>query len=138
MIVTSDGSGQRTVGIVVAGAGILAGLAGVGVFAVAKGEEGERDKQRSAANALIDPATKAATNAAQYDALNKSADSHGKAADNNQLIALVLGGGAVVLVGVGAVLYFTAPKRAEKAASRPLLLPVIGPNFTGLGLGGRF
>mgnify|MGYP002385362109 CR=1 FL=1 len=142
VIVTNDGSGQRTVGVVVAGVGVLVGLAGAGVFVLAKGEESERDKQREAANAFLDPKTQQPTNVTQYDALNKSADSHGKAAENNQLIALVLGGGAVVLVGVGAALYFTAPKSAEKTAqktaSRPLLHPVIGPNFTGLGLGGTF
>ena len=138
VIVTNDGSGQRTVGIVVAGAGILAGLAGAGVFALAKGSESDRDKQRSAANALIDPVTRQPTDAKQYEEHDRSAASYDKAANNNQLIALVLGGGAVVLVGVGAVLYFTAPKSAEKTASRPLLLPVIGPNFAGLGLGGAF
>lgn len=142
VIVASDGSTQRTIGIVVAGAGVLAGLAGAGVFVLAKGEESDRDKQRSSANALVDPNTQLPINVVQYDALNKSADSHGKAAENNQLIALVLGGGAVVLVGVGAVLYFTAPRSAEKVAaktaSRPLLVPVIGPSFTGLGLGGTF
>ncbi|MBX3198051.1 MAG: hypothetical protein KF894_07885 [Labilithrix sp.] len=142
VIVTNDGSGQRTVGIVVAGAGVLAGLAGAGVFVLAKGEESDRDKQRRAANALVDPATNRPTNEADYNALNQSANSHGKAAKNNQLIAGILGGGAVVLVGVGAVLYFTAPRSAEKSsaasASKPLLLPLLSPGFAGLGLGGAF
>ncbi|MBX3263885.1 MAG: hypothetical protein KIS78_34820 [Labilithrix sp.] len=141
VVVTSDGSAQRTVGIVVAGAGVLAGLAGAGVFILAKSEESERDKQRSAANALVDPNTNQPTDVGRYDALNRSADSHGKAAKNNQLIAAILGGGAVVLVGVGAVLYFTAPRGEKSSAgngSKPMLLPLVSPGFAGLGLGGTF
>lgn len=138
VIVTSDGSGQRTVGIVVAGAGILAGLAGAGVFALAMNEESERDKQRNAANALVDPVTRSPTNATQYEALNKSADSHHRAAENNQLISIILAGSGVVLVGVGAVLYFTAPKSSEKAAGRTRMLPFAGPGIAGLGLSGVF
>lgn len=129
VIVENDGSGQRTVGIVVGGAGILSGLAAAGLFVLAKNEESERDEQRSAALA--------AATVEQKEQFDKSADSHNKAAENNQLISVILAGGAVVLVGVGAVLYFTAPKRAEKAAATRLV-PLVGPSFGGLGLGGTF
>jgi hypothetical protein len=98
------------------------------MFVVAKNEESARDEQRkNEANATGDARASYA----------KSADSHAKAADNNQLISLILAGGGVVLVGVGAVLYFTAPKRPEKAA-KTQLVPVVTPTFAGLGLGGSF
>ncbi|MBX3220150.1 MAG: hypothetical protein KF795_06485 [Labilithrix sp.] len=139
VIVTNDGSGQRTVGIVVAGGGVLAGLAGVGVFILAKSVESERDKLRGQADALVDPTTKQPTDPGRYDSLTRAANSKNSAAKNNQLIAAVLGGGALVLVGVGAVLYLTAPSGAEKAkAGKPMLLPILGPSFAGLGLGGAF
>jgi hypothetical protein len=128
VIVGNDGSGQRTVGIVVGAAGVLAGLAAGGVFIVAKNEESERDKQYEAANGK---------SGAEKDALDKSAQSHASAAENNQLISLILGGGAVVLVGVGVVLFVTAPKNAEKAA-KPRVTPLVGPGFAGLGFGGTF
>ena len=118
VIVTNDGSSQRTVGIIVGGAGVLAGLSAVGVFILAKSEE---DKANEA-----DKVTPG------------SGTSKRNAAENNQLIAQVLTGGAIVLVGVGAVLYLTAPKRADKAARRPLLVPVVGPSYAGVGLGGAF
>jgi hypothetical protein len=125
---TNDGSTQRTVGIVVGAAGLLSALAGVGVFILAKNEESDRNKQRAAAS-TAGPIDKIA--------LNKSADSHSSAADNDQLIALVLGGGALVLVGAGVVLYMTAPKAAEKIATSHVT-PLVGPGFAGLGLGGSF
>lgn len=130
VIVTNDGSGQRTAGIIVGGAGVLAGLAAVGVFVLAKGEEDERDKQRVAASAASDPT--------QRDAMNQSAESHSKAAENNQLISLILAGSGVVLVGVGAVLYFTAPKGAAEPSGKARLTPFVGPNVAGLGVGGTF
>ncbi|HVJ92794.1 MAG TPA: hypothetical protein VM580_23500 [Labilithrix sp.] len=129
IIVTNDGSTQRTVGIVVAGAGILAGLAGAGVFVLAHNEADERDQKRAEAAKQTDVNEQAR--------LNKGADSNNEAAQNNQLIAMILGGGAVVLVGVGAVLYFTAPKHTEKSA-KASVLPLVGPSFAGLGLGGTF
>jgi hypothetical protein len=128
VVVTNDGSTQRTVGIVVGAAGILAGIASAGVFILAKSEESERDQQR-----------KNESTATGDDRLSyaKSAETHSKAADQDQLISLIVAGGGVVLVGVGAVLYFTAPKRPEKAA-KTQLVPVVTPTFAGLGLGGSF
>ena len=139
VVVTSDGSGQRTVGIIVGSAGILAGLAAVGVFLHAKNEESARDEQRAAANTLLPPGatTPAPPNQSEFDARNKSADSHHDAAKQNQLISIILAGSGVVLVGVGAVLFFTAPKSSEKTATTRVL-PLAGPGFAGLGLGGTF
>jgi hypothetical protein len=143
IIVTNDGSGQRTIGIIVVGAGLLAGLTCGGMFLLANSEASERDKQRANAAAIKvpDPAGDPTAKDRQ-DNLNKSADSHNKAAVNNQLIARIFAGGAVVLVGVGAVLYFTAPKGSSAPKTgklhKPQVLPLLGPNFAGLGLGGSF
>lgn len=138
VIVTNDGSGQRTVGIIVAGAGLLAGIAAGGMFALAKGSESSRDEQRRAANALLDPATGRPTDEQNYQATDASAKSHDRAAKNNQLISVILAGSAVVLVGVGAVLYFTAPKGTEKPIAKTRFVPLAGPSFGGLGLVGTF
>jgi len=137
-VVVNDGSTQRTIGIVVGGSGILAGLAGVGLFILAKNEESERDDLRKQALGKTGD---------EKIALDRSASSHDKAASNNQLIAIILGAGAVVLVGVGAVLYFTAPKaggeKTAKAKAKPPaptknVVPLVGPSFGGLGLSGTF
>lgn len=128
VVVTNDGSGQRTVGIVVGGAGILAGIAAVGMLVVAHGQANNRDEQTKLAN------TSTGENRTRSLASAKTFDD---AAHNDQLIAIILGAGAAVLVGTGAVLYFTAPKHTEKAA-KTRVLPLMGPNFAGLGLGGAF
>lgn len=128
VIVTNDGSGQRTVGILVGGAGLLSGLAGAGLFILAKNEESERDSLYEQAKGKTGD---------DKTALETSANSHHKAAENNQLIAIILGGGAAVLVGVGAVLYFTAPKSTAKTG-KSQVVPLLGPSFAGLGLGGTF
>jgi len=138
VIVTNDGSGQRTVGIVVAGAGLLAGIAAGGMFVLAKSSESSRDEQRSAANALLDPATGRPTDADQFRAVDASARSHDRAAKNNQLISIILAGSGAVLIGVGAVLYFTAPKSTEMPVAKTRFIPLAGPGFGGLGLVGTF
>jgi hypothetical protein len=128
----SDGSTQRTVGLIVGGAGILTGLAAAGVFILANKEASDRDDQRAVFNSpdpAVTPGERA--NAA------KSANSHNDAANNDQLIALILTGGAVVMAGLGAVLFFTAPKSKEKTA-KIVPTPIAGPNFQGLGVVGTF
>lgn len=126
VIVANDGSTQRTVGIVVAGAGLLSGLAAVGVFALAKSQESERDD-------LYQQAARDPVNAAS---LNQSARSHHEAAESDALIARLLGAGAVVLVGVGAAVYFTAPKPDKATKAR--FVPLLGPRLAGVGFGGAF
>jgi tetratricopeptide (TPR) repeat protein len=127
-IVVSDGSGQRTVGVVVGGAGILTALAGVGVFVLAQAETSKRDDERALAQ-----------NPPPGDDRDhaSSAKSHDDAAHRNQLIAIMLGSGGAVLVGVGAVLYFTA-KKHDVVTARPTVVPLVAPTFAGLGLGGAF
>lgn len=130
----NDGSTQRTIGLVVGGAGILAGLAAGGVFILAKNEASARDEQQDIYN-------NSQRSTLERNNAGVSANSHNDAANNNQLISLILTGGAVVMVGLGAVLYFTAgsSKVKEKAATLKVLpTPIAGPNFQGLGLVGRF
>lgn len=133
---SSDGSGQRTVGIVVGGVGILALLAAGGVQILAQNEASERDKNRDEATNLSNAQAQGATPDPRIAALNESADSHNKAAKNNQLIAIVTGAGGIVMLGVGAVLYFTAPKSHASGKSR--FVPLLAPGFAGAGFGGTF
>lgn len=128
----NDGSGQRTVGLIVGGAGILTGIAAVGMFVLAKSEASKRDDQRAVYNDASNSTT-------VRDNAGRSANSHNDAANNNQLIALILTGGAAVMVGLGAVLFFTAPKAKEKMAHTKILpTPIAGPSFQGLGVLGSF
>jgi hypothetical protein len=129
IINSNDGSTQRTVGLVVGAAGLLSGLAGIGVFILAKNEESDRDKFR----ALLPD-----TPPSQQESVNTSINSHNRAAENNQLLAISLGAGAVVLVTVGAILYFTAPKGTPSKAlagwgSGRRFSPMVGPSYGGLG-----
>lgn len=126
----SDGSTQRTLGVVAAGAGVLTGLAAVGVFILAKNEDSDRDEQEGISKDLTKTPEERA-------GAVRSANSHYDAAKNDQLIAFILTGGAAVMVGLGAVLYFTAPKPKEKTA-KIVPTPIAGPNFQGLGVVGTF
>lgn len=127
-VAANDGSTQRLVGIAVGGAGIAAGVAAGGVYLLARSVAGERNKIRREANDMTDPAAAASH--------HRIADSKHRAAEKDQIIAISLAGGAAVLVGVGAVLYFTAPKAGtEKGAA---VAPLVGPGFAGLSLGGAF
>jgi hypothetical protein len=112
---------------------LLSGLAGLGLFILAKNEASERDRLHEQAKTETDPAKKSALDASACC----GSKSHDAAAKNDQLIAIILGSGAAVLVGVGAVLYFTAPKLKEKAAASKVV-PLLGPGFAGVGLGGTF
>ena len=128
----SDGSGQRLLGLIVGGAGVLTGLASIGVFLLANKEANERDEQR----AVFNDTTKSAT---ERNNAGVSANSHNDAANNDQLIAIILVSGAAVMVGLGAFFFFTAPKAKDKAAHTKILpTPIAGPNFQGLGVVGTF
>ncbi|MBX3227005.1 MAG: hypothetical protein KF837_06815 [Labilithrix sp.] len=131
---SSDGSGQRTIGLIVGGAGILTGIASVGVLILGLNQASERDKLITDLEGLDQ---KKAAGGADFDrqAYVTAINDKNSAAKNDQLIAIILGAGAGAMVGLGAVLYFTAPK-AKTARLVPL--PVITPTFAGLGLGGAF
>src|SRR5690606_9100110 len=85
LLVTNDGSTQRTVGILVGAAGILAGIGGIGVFALAKSEESKSDQFAADAEGE--------TGARRAD-LESASRSRRQAAESNQLIAIILGGSA--------------------------------------------
>lgn len=128
----SDGSTQRTVGLIVGGAGILTGVAALGLYMLARSEADKREEQQ--ANSKDERLSGADRGEAA-----KSAKTHDSAAENNQLMSIILASGAVVMVGLGAVLYFTAPKAKNKAAQTKVMpTPIAGPNFQGLGVVGTF
>lgn len=128
-VVVADGSGQRTVGIVVGGVGILALLTAGGLQILAQKEESKaKDYTQQAATA------KSPNDRVEYESASKS---RYDAAQNNQLIAIITGVGGVVLLGVGAVLFFTAPSGSSKSA-QPRVLPVIGPGYAGGSFGFSF
>lgn len=128
-IVVSDGSGQRTVGIIVGSVGILALLTAGGLQILANNEDSKANEFRAKA---ADPATPAD----QRDDFEGAANSRKDAAKNNQLIAIITGAGGVVLLGVGAVLFFTAP--SGKSSGKPRLLPAVGPGYAGASFGFSF
>lgn len=132
-ILQNDGSTQRAVGLVVAGAGVLSGLASIALFVLAGNEDDKASEYQLQYERL-------ATDAERQDPRNggeilKARNSRADAADNNRLIGYGLVGGAVVLVGVGAAVFFTAPRIKEKSAK---VLPLLGPGFAGVSLGGTF
>jgi hypothetical protein len=134
-VVVGDGSGQRTVGIVVGGAGILAFLIAGGVFILANSEANKRDEFKSkfeAEGCQNKPAPLTGT----CKSNSEGQKSHNDAAQNDQLIAIITGAGGVVLLGVGAVLFFTAPK--NKGANKPYLLPSASPGYAGAVAGFSF
>src|SRR5262249_21099948 len=112
-----------------AGAGLLAGIGSGVVFFVAKGQEEERDQKNADAKNIPQGDTKSR--------IVDSANSYHDAALNDQLIALSLLGGTAVLLGVGAFLWFTAPNSAP-TTGKLRVVPLVGPNVSGLGLGGAF
>lgn len=122
VVVSSDGSGQRTVGIVVGGTGILALLAAGGVQILANNEQSKSEDFKTKADT--------ATNPADRQAFTEASSSRHDAAKNNQLIALITGAGGVVLLGVGAVLFFTAP-HGSKTAGKARFVPAAGPGYAG-------
>lgn len=130
VVVTSDGSTQRTLGIVAGGAGLLAGISSIGVFILASSVDDEGKRLRDD--------EKAATNDVDRAEYARTAKSKESAADMNRIIALSLAGGGAVLVGVGAVLYFTAPSAPKTSAAKTQVVPLLGPGFGGLGVGGTF
>ena len=127
-VVPHDGNNQRTAGIIVGSAGVLSGLAAVGMFVLANHQADKRDANK----ALL--AKHDTTDITDY---RKGASDYANATDNDRLIGYILTGGAVVLVGVGTVLYFTALKASSKVGDTRIL-PLLTPNFAGLGASGSF
>ncbi len=106
---SSAGSGRRTIGLVVGAAGIVA--AGVGTYFGLQAMS-----QASDVNNLC-PVANQCTSA---DALPKNHD-----ARQSALASDILFGGAIAAVGVGAVLYFTAPSGASSPPASTAALRVV-------------
>lgn len=128
-IIVNDGSGQRTVGIIVGSVGILALLTAGGLQILANNED---SKSKEFTEKTKDPNISAADRTEFLEA----ADSRKDAAKNNQLIAIVTGAGGVVLLGVGVVLFLTAP--STKSSGKPRLLPAVAPGYAGASFGFSF
>lgn len=126
-----EGSGQRVAGIVVGAAGVLSGLASVGLFVLAGSTAKDRDRNRAS---KVDAANNGRTGeAASFESAEKSKSD---ATNNNRLIGYTLVGGGVVLLGVGTALFLTAPRAQKTGIAR--ILPVLAPGHAGLSLGGSF
>lgn len=129
--VVNDGSTQRLVGMIIGGVGVLTAIGAVGVQVLALGQASDRDdlkKQQAAATGDVAKA-----------AFNHSINSDNSAAKNDQLIAIILGAGALAMIAGGAVIYFTAPKAAKKKPTGWIMpTPLAAPGFGGFGLTGAF
>ncbi len=112
VVETNSGGTQRTIGIVVGATGLAAGVAGLGFFIYANREQDLENK--------------------------KPGGTHGEIADQNRTIAIVSWAGGGVLLAVGAVLYFTAPRAKERPAARIVPVPILGSGVGGFGLAGTF
>jgi hypothetical protein len=123
---TGVGNGQRTAGLVVGGAGIVAAAVGTyfGIQAISK--------RHDATNACPPPATTCS---------DMSAVSANDDAKSAAVVSDVAFGGAVVAVALGAILYFTAPTEAAPSApssAKLRILPVASSTGASLFVDGRF
>lgn len=119
------GSGQRALGVITMVAGTGALIAG-GVF-VAKGVS-----EKAAADRICNGVTECNANAEQ--------EGIARAKESTMIGAITGAAGAGALM-IGAIVYFTAPSKAEskepkKASAR--VVPMTSPNQLGLGLTGTF
>ena len=118
---SSNGSAQRTIGLVTAGAGIVA--LGVGAYFGIKTASEKNDYQGHEVNGhCID--------------LTCQTDSHNAASDGDVSTVLVIAGAAVV--AAGAVIWLTAPKAQEHAVVTAKIAPAVGPRTAELSLQGSF
>jgi hypothetical protein len=120
--VTSGGSGRRTVGLVLAGAGIV-GL-GLGTAFALKAKSNYDDSVGK-----CDPVDKNLCGTAGFD-LRSDARTAGNVA------TVAFGAGAAALVA-GAILYFTAPSGSSDKP-RALVVPSAAPGWAGLAFLGKY
>lgn len=120
--VTSEGSGRRTTGMIVAGAGLVVALGSIGFFAVAGSED---DKK----NGFSPRADGTCTESFDASQCSTGFSSHDDAAKSDRVLAFVTLGTGVLALGVGAYLFFTAPKATK--TGQPRVLPSVSPRFAG-------
>ncbi len=115
----SDGGAQRVIGLVVAGVGVVG--VGIGTVFGLKAMSDNND-----AKSLCPQSTCASAAGVQ-------ANDDAKSAATLSTVAMIAG---VAAIGGGAVLYFTAPKRASQTGLH--VSPQIGPGIAGIRIGGAF
>jgi len=120
--VTTEGSGRRTTGLIVAGAGLVVALGSIGFFIVAGSED---DKK----NGFSPRSDGSCSESFDTNQCSTGFSSHDDAAKSDRVLAFVTLGTGVVALGVGAYLFFTAPK--DTKAGKPRVLPSVSPRFAG-------
>jgi len=132
-----DGSGQRTLGFIVAGVGVAGLAAGAVTGLMAMGKNNDSKAICPDDGACPSPNSPAGTTMADAEAAfaaNESAKKLG-------LVSTIAFGAGAAALAIGAVLIFTAPSdsRPTNAARAKLKLsPAVGPGNTGLFFSGAF
>lgn len=135
----SAGGTQRTIGIILGAAGIAALGTGGAFQLVALGEDRESDRQRDTiANNCLDAPPSTLVGTTSCAELRKSQPTFADAAKQNQLAAIVLGASGVAMLGVGVVLYLTAPSNKPSSSGSFRVLPDVAPGRAGFTLGATF
>lgn len=117
--------------LIVGGIGVVALIAGIGAQVLAISE----DKKREDLTADLERAKLDGESETNVIEIEKSRKSRADAAENNQLVALVLGTTGFVFIAGGIVLYFvTKPSSSSKSS----FAPVVAPGFAGASYGLRF
>lgn len=134
-------STQKNVGYILGGAGILALVAagGVQIFNLAVVDKDAKDlnSKRVQGNCTDEsPNNDRLVDNIACPELNSSYDTKKQAAKDNQLVAILVGAGGVVMLGAGIALVLTAGP--SKESSKPKVLPVFGPGYAGFGVSGSF
>lgn len=147
IVVADPGAKQRTLGFIVGGGGIIAGLTG-GVLQllaiVVNNKASDYQSQLNANPQCSQPNSdkEATTNAGGLTCgqLHQGHDDRKSAAKGDQTAAIIVGGTGIVLIGVGVALVLTAPSRDGATQGKPRVFPVplVGSGQAGLGLGGTF
>ena len=127
----AQGSGSVVAPVIVGSIGVLALIAGVGVQVMAVAEDGKRkDLEADLQRAQFDGQPPAV-----LDEIDASRQSRKEAAENDQMIAILLGAGGLVLIGTGVVLYFVTRPSSKKTS---VVAPIVAPGFAGASYGLTF
>jgi hypothetical protein len=132
---TTENTSQRNIGLVVGGAGIVALIAGGAVQILALSESGKASDDSN--QEKTDNCSQPQPANSPCPSLQSSYNSHHNAALGDQTAAIIIAGAGAVMLGVGIVLFLTSSK-SSAAAARPLVVPIVGKDTTGLGLAGVF
>jgi hypothetical protein len=134
----TDGSTQRTVGLIVGGVGILAliGAGGLEIFnlAVTNNDYKSVSRDLAACKGTTPPPAPGACGSLETSVNSKNDARH---ANQTASIVIAASGGALVITGI--VLLATAPSaRTTGEVLKPRVYPLLGNGTTGLGLSSTF